>query len=138
MEGLIPELGPFDRITTEVRLGRSRIDLCLLYGDTSLFVEVKNVTLVEHGRALFPDAPTLRGRKHLQNLVEAVHRGHRGAMLYVIQREDAVSFAPASQIDPLYARSLVGAREAGVQIIVYRARVSPEEIKLEVPVPLVF
>ncbi len=133
---LIPELGRFDQIKQEVKLGHSRIDFCLLRGDRPLFVEVKNVTLVENSTAFFPDSPTERGRKHLQVLTEAIHRGHRSAMFYVVQREDAQAFAPASHIDDAYARALRRAARAGLIIIAYRAAVSPKEIFLDRPLPV--
>lgn len=133
----IPELGPFDKLLREVKLGHSRIDFCLVRGGVSLFLEVKNVTLVEGGTALFPDAPTARGRKHLQELIDAIGSGHRSAMFYVVQREDADRFSPAAHIDPAYAQALHRAHEAGVNIVAYRARVSPEEIYLDTPLPVV-
>ena len=133
----IPELGPFDRLLSEVKLGNSRIDFCLYRGDEALFVEVKNVTLVENGTACFPDAPTARGRKHLQELIDAIGRGHRSAMFYVVQRQDANRFSPATHIDPAYAQTLRRAHQAGVNIVAYRARVSPEEIYLDTPLPVV-
>lgn len=129
----IPELGLFDKLLSEVKLGNSRIDFCFLRGDRSLFVEVKNVTLVEDSTAFFPDAPTARGRKHLQELIDATRQGHRSAMFYVVQRQDAERFAPAANIDPDYAEILRRAHETGVKIIAYGARVSPEEICLDSP-----
>jgi sugar fermentation stimulation protein A len=132
----IPELEPFDRLTREVTLEHSRIDFCLIQGDRSFFVEVKNVTLVENGAALFPDAPTARGRKHLQALIDAIHSGHRSAMFYVVQREDAESFAPAAHIDRAYAQTLRRAQQAGVHVIAYQAQVNPEEICLDTPLPV--
>jgi sugar fermentation stimulation protein A len=132
----IPELGPFDKLSREVKLAHSRIDFCLLQGDISFFVEVKNVTLVEKATAFFPDAPTARGRKHLQVLIDAIHHGHRSAMFYVVQREDAESFAPAAHIDLAYAHSLRRAKQAGVNIVAYRARVCPTEIFLDRPLPV--
>ncbi len=134
---LIPELGPFDKLLREVKLEHSRIDFCLVRGGVSLFLEVKNVTLVEDGTALFPDAPTARGRKHLQTLMDALDQGHRATMFYVVQREDAQRFSPAAHIDPAYAQALRRAHKAGVDIIVYGARVSPEEIYLDTPLPVV-
>jgi sugar fermentation stimulation protein A len=134
---LIPELGPFDKLLREVQLGHSRIDFCLIRGGVSLFLEVKNVTLVEDGTALFPDAPTARGRKHLQTLMDAIDQGHRATMFYVVQREDARRFSPAAHIDPAYARALRRAHRAGVNIIVYGVRVSPKEISLDTPLPVV-
>ncbi len=136
LERGIPELGPFEKLTKEVKLAHSRIDFCLLRGDISVFVEVKNVTLVEGSTAFFPDAPTARGRKHIQTLADAIHRGHRSVMFYVVQREDAKRFAPAAHIDPAYAQLLRRAHQTGVEIIVYRARVTPEEIALEMPLPV--
>lgn len=133
----IPELGPFDKLFREVKLGHSRIDFCLVRGGVSLFLEVKNVTLVEDGTALFPDAPTTRGRKHLQTLMDALDQGHRATMFYVVQREDAQRFSPAAHIDPAYAQALHRAHKAGVNIIVYGARVSPKEIYLDGPLPVV-
>ena len=133
MQGRIPELGPFNTLSKEVKVEHSRIDFCLMRDNSSLYVEVKNVTLVENGTAFFPDAPTARGRKHLQVLMDAVQRGHRSAMFYVVQREDADCVSPAAHIDPLYAQALRQARDIGVEIIAYRARVSPEEISLETP-----
>ena len=133
---IIPELEPFDKLFSEVALENSRIDFCLVQDDMSLFVEVKNVTLVEDGTALFPDAPTARGRKHLQTLITAINRGHRTAMFYVVQREDAECFAPASDIDLAYAQALHLARQAGMQIIAYSAKVGPEEIYLGSPLPV--
>lgn len=133
----VPELGPFDQLVSEVKLGNSRIDFCFLRGHRFLFVEVKNVTLVENSTAFFPDAPTVRGRKHLQELIEATRQGHRSAMFYVVQRQDAERFAPAANVDPEYAELLHRAHEAGVEIIAYRTRLSPEEIYLDSPLKVV-
>ena len=135
--GAIPELDPFDKLLREVELGHSRIDFCLVHGGVSLFLEVKNVTLVEDGTALFPDAPTTRGRKHLQTLMDAIDQGHRATMFYVVQREDAQRFSPAAHIDSAYAQALYRAHKAGVNIIVYGARVSPKGIYLDTPLPVV-
>jgi sugar fermentation stimulation protein A len=134
--GGIPELGPFDQLNSEVKLEHSRIDFCLLRGDVSLFIEVKNVTLVENSTALFPDAPTERGRKHLQILIDATRRGHRSTMFFVVQREDAERFSPAAHIDLAYAQTLRRAQQAGVSVIAYQARVNPDEIFLDTPLPV--
>ncbi len=136
-EKRIPELGLFDKLKREVKLGHSRIDFCLVRGDGFLFLEVKNVTLVEDGTAFFPDAVTTRGRKHLEALIGGINLGHESAMFYVVQREDAEQFASAAHIDPDYAHTLRLAHKAGVKIIVYRARVSPKEIYLDMPLPVV-
>jgi sugar fermentation stimulation protein A len=133
----IAELGHFDNLTREVKLGHSRIDFCLVQGDEVLYLEVKNVTLVENGTAFFPDAVTARGRKHLHALIGAVQEGHRSALFFVIQRGDAKRFAPAVHIDPAYSSTLSRARQAGVSVIAYSTRVDPTEIYLDGPLPVV-
>ncbi len=94
--GIIAELMGYPSIRPEVRYGeKSRVDL-LLSGPSGLcYVEVKNVTLVEGNVALFPDAITTRGQKHLRELMEMVRRGHRGVIFFVVQRGDGKSVAPA-------------------------------------------
>ncbi len=116
----------------EVAAGRhSRMDLLVETARGLLWVEAKNVTLVEGGTALFPDAVTTRGAKHLDVLVEKVRQGHRAAMLYVVQRDDADRFAPAASIDPVYAERYRWAVGEGVEVVVAQARVTPERICLE-------
>ena len=99
-------------------------------------MEVKNVTLGREGRALFPDAVTARGTKHLNELMKVVAGGERAAMLFVVQREDGRAMAPADDIDPLYGRTLRDAAAAGVELLAYRARVSPRELRLDRPLPV--
>ncbi len=115
----------------EVPAGHSRLDLKAETPAGSLWVEVKNVTLVEDGTAFFPDAVTARGTKHLDVLVEKVRSGDRAAMLYIVQRSDALRFAPAAHIDPAYADRYGWARSQGVAVWVVQAAVSPEGICLE-------
>lgn len=119
-------------VRREVSAGNhSRMDLRIDTPSGPLWVEVKNVTLVEKGVAYFPDAVTARGTKHLDVLVEKVRCGERAAMLYVVQRMDAEGFAPADHIDPVYARRFRWARAQGVDVCVVQAKVSPEAIRLE-------
>lgn len=132
LDGTIAELQGYPRLRREVPYGaeRSRIDL-LLEGEQGLcYVEVKNVTLVEQGRALFPDAVTERGQKHLRELMAVVARGERGVLLFTVQRGDGSCVAPADRIDPVYGRLLRQAVASGVEALAYRAEVGPEEICL--------
>lgn len=133
-QGTIPELAGYDNIRPEVRYGKdSRIDL-LLSGTRGLcYVEVKNVTLVEGNRALFPDAETLRGQKHLKELMREVRDGNRGVIFFVVQRADACALAPADAIDPEYGRLLRLAVENGVEAFAWQAHVDPREIRLARP-----
>jgi len=128
----IEELGPFDELRGEVRLGeKSRIDFALDSGSRRTWIEVKNVTLVdERGRYAFPDAVTTRGAKHLRELMAAVERGDRAVLLFLIQRSDGDGFAIADHIDPAYGAELRRAVDRGVEVLAYRADVSPEEIRV--------
>lgn len=132
LDGTITELNGYRTLRREVPYGseRSRIDL-LLEGDKGrCYVEVKNVTLVEGGMALFPDAVTERGQKHLRELMEVVRNGNRGVILFTVQRGDGSAVAPADRIDPEYGRLLREAVKNGVEALAYRAEVQPEEIRL--------
>jgi sugar fermentation stimulation protein A len=129
--GVIRELEGYDTIRREVvtRPG-TRLDLCLEGINGTCFVEVKNVTLAIDGAAAFPDAVTERGTKHLKELMRLKRKGHRAAVLFVVQREDCDIFRSADEIDPEYGRWLRRAIKAGVEALPYRAKVTPEEIVL--------
>lgn len=134
----VPELAKFEEIRREVRYGKSsRIDIWLRSGKKETFVEVKNVTLpdLENKRAVFPDAVTERGKKHLEELSEVVKRGHRAVMFYFVNREDVESAAPARAIDPEYALALEKAVRSGVEVLAYQARLTPKGIELGRKVP---
>lgn len=129
--GTIPDLAGYPEVLREQTFGNSRFDLLLRDGEKQCYVEVKNVTLLmDDGCCAFPDAVTERGRKHLLELVDVVKAGHRAAMLYVIPRTDGITFRAAHEIDPAYSDALKLAIAAGVEVFVWRADVSPEEVCL--------
>lgn len=132
-------LAPFrsyPRIRREVAFGHSRLDF-LLQGNRQLcYMEVKSITLIEAGRGLFPDAPTLRGRHHLLSLIQARHEGHRAAIIFVVQRPDATGVSPNDATDPAFGAALRQAAGAGVGIYAYRCRVSLREIRIEAEIPI--
>ena len=135
--GTIAELQGYDVIRGEVPYGeRSRIDFLLEGSRGRCFVEVKNVTLVEGAVALFPDAVTTRGQKHLRELMRVVREGGRGVIFFVVQRGDGTSVAPADAIDPEYGRLLREALASGVEALAYRAVVAPEGVYLDHPLPV--
>ncbi len=137
--GIIRELQGYDSLRQEVRYGEenSRIDL-LLEGSSGLcYVEVKNVTLVEGTRALFPDAVTARGQKHLRELMAMVRQRHRAVIFYVVQRHDGESVSAADSIDPEYGRLLRLAVANGVEAMAYHTLVTPDEIRLNCRLPVV-
>jgi sugar fermentation stimulation protein A len=137
--GTASELQGYTTIRREVPYGEhSRIDL-LLEGPTGrCYVEVKNVTLAEGDRALFPDAITTRGQKHLNELMRVVREGDRGVIFFTVQRGDCETVSPADHIDPEYGRLLRMAVACGVEAFAYRAVVTPQEILLTTRLSVVF
>lgn len=133
--GEIIELGGYPGIRREVRSGpHTRLDLMLSApGRVPCWVEVKNCTLVEDGVAMFPDAVTERGRKHLQALLQCVEAGHRGVLFILVQRMDARIFRPADRIDPTYGRLLREVLRGGVELLVYDVIVDLEGVRLRAP-----
>lgn len=120
---LIPELTGFHTLRREVKYGTgSRIDLLLEFQTQQCYVEVKNVTYRNGDGAYFPDAVTARGAKHLRELRQMVSEGHRAVMFFLVNRDDCKFISPAVQIDPAYAKELVSAVEAGVEVISYAVR----------------
>lgn len=135
----IPEFAAYRNIRREVKYGKnSRIDF-LLTGDglPDCYLEVKAVTFHRtQGLAEFPDSVTERGTKHLGELIDMVALGHRAAMLYVVHRTDCSRFKIAGDVDANYARLFDRARDAGVQMLCYDTRISPEGVSLAAPLPV--
>ena len=136
----VKALAGYPSFRREVKYGRnSRIDLLLECADKGLcYVEIKNVHLSRrHGLAEFPDSITERGAKHLAELSDMVRAGHRAVMVFLIQRSDAKRLALARDVDPTYASAFDAALAAGVEALALRCRMSPEEIVIDRPVPIV-
>lgn len=114
-DGGVRGVGQGWTLRREVTRGRSRFDFLLVGpGGTPLWVEIKSVTLVEDGVARFPDAPTARGRRHVDELAALTRDGDRAMVLFIVQRGDARHVAPHAEIDPAFTRALEAARLAGV------------------------
>ncbi len=135
---LIPELCGYEKVRSEVKTSKgTRLDLVLEDGtDRRCYVEIKNCTLVENGTAMFPDAVTKRGQKHLDELEDLVGAGHRGVIFYLIQRTDAVRFSPAGMIDKVYAQKLLHAQKKGVEIITRDVGITLEHIHINQRIPV--
>lgn len=135
-EGRIEELQGIDSIKREVKTSQSsRLDLLLERGEEKIYVEIKNCSLVEDGWAMFPDAVTARGAKHLHELAGLVEQGHQGVIFFCIQRMDAEHFRPAAHIDPTYAETLAEVSKKGVQILAYQTEIGPESIIVQKSIP---
>jgi sugar fermentation stimulation protein A len=140
-EGAIAELSGYAGVRREVPFGeeRSRVDFVLDGGDREpCYVEVKNVTAAAtKGVALFPDCVSERGSRHLRELARLKAQGLRPVQVYCVQRGDVGEVRPADGIDFEYGRTLREAIRAGVEVLAYRAKVTPTEIRLQEKIPVV-
>ncbi|WP_456386984.1 DNA/RNA nuclease SfsA [Desulfolithobacter sp.] len=134
--GVIDDFGQVQTISPEVRVSdRSRLDFVLESDAGQVYLEVKNCSLVENGRAMFPDAVTARGTKHLEELALLRRNGAQAAVLFCVQRADGTWFSPAEEIDPLYADTLRRVSNQGVRTLAYRAEVLPNQVTITEKIP---
>jgi len=129
-------------VRTEVKYGNSRIDLCVEHSVTGAqtektFIEVKGVTLEENGIALFPDAPTERGIKHIRELEKCVKEGNEAYILFVIQMKGMTEFRPNEQTHKEFADALRHAAKAGVKIIARDCIVTPDSMEIDEKIEVV-
>jgi sugar fermentation stimulation protein A len=137
--GRIKELKGYETLRREVKYGKnSRIDLLLEDAKKGLcYVEIKNVHMMRAlGKAEFPDSITERGAKHLAEMSDMVRQGHRAVMMYLIQRGDAKRLTLARDVDPKYGLAFDAAMAAGVEILAYSCKMSPDEIVVDKRVPM--
>lgn len=117
---IIPFFNGIDTILPEQRYGDSRLDFLLKENERSIWVEVKGCTFAQDGIALFPDAPTIRGRRHLEELIKARNEGHEAAIMILVFRQDVQCFSPNEEIDPDFALTFIKAVDAGVKVFPLR------------------
>lgn len=118
----------FKNVKREVKYKNSRFDLFI--NDNNTFIEVKGVTLEKDNIAMFPDAPTIRGRKHIYELVDAVKNGYNAKVLFVIQFNGAEKFIPNYKTDPEFKKALKLASENGVEILAYDCFVTEDSLEI--------
>lgn len=129
--GSISEFSHITEIKKEVKTSdHTRLDLRLTSDKNLIYVEVKNCSLTENSCAMFPDAVTARGTKHLHELMRLTQEGHRSCIFFLVQRMDADFFKPATHIDLKYSETLKQASDEGVLVLAYQAEVSPESIQV--------
>lgn len=129
-------LGELTELRAEATVGDSRFDFCARQGGRPVAIEVKGCTLEEGGVARFPDAPTLRGLKHVRGLTALARQGWRCAVLIVIQMKGVSLFRPNWRTQPEFGEALLAARDAGVEIIALDCRVAPGTVEIDAPVPI--
>jgi sugar fermentation stimulation protein A len=131
--GQIAELSGYDTLLPEVKYGaeNSRIDFLLQASDRrNCYIEVKSVTLLQQGKGYFPDAVTVRGQKHLRELSQIAQSGQRAVLFFAVLHSGIEDVAPARHIDARYAELLSQARQNGVEVLCYKAQLSPEGMLL--------
>lgn len=117
-------------IKPEIKYKNSRFDFYVKTKDKEIYIEVKGVTLEENGVVLFPDAPTERGVKHINELIEAKKDGFDTYIIFVVQMENVKYFTPNSKTHPEFAEALKKAKEYGVDIICYDCKVSENTLDI--------
>lgn len=133
----LPGLGPLTLIKPETTFCDSRFDFYLEAGDQKAFIEVKGVTLEEEGKVLFPDAPTERGVKHVEEMIRAREEGYEAYLVFIVQMKDVLSFSPNRRTHEAFATALKKAQEAGVRVLCYDCLVEADSIFLRKPVPVI-
>lgn len=127
---VIPELSGLSFVKREQKYKNSRFDMYFEHEERRGFVEVKGVTLEKDGMSMFPDAPTERGRKHIEELIDAVENGYEGYVFLLIQMEGIIEFTPNVITDPKFAAALKKAQESGVHILCYNCHVTGDRIEI--------
>ena len=131
---LFPEVS---LVRPETTYGNSRFDLYVEAGERRVFIEVKGVTLEENGVCRFPDAPSERAVKHLEELIRAKKEGYETYVFFVIQMKDVRYFTPNIMTHPAFAEALKRAKAAGVNLLAYDCEVMPDSISICEPVDIV-
>lgn len=132
----LPNLFPGGIIRPEYTYGNSRFDFYIKYNENKILLEVKGVTLENDGVVMFPDAPTERGVKHIEELIKCLDDGFEAYLLFVIQMEKVKYFTPNDATHPEFGTALRTASEQGVRILAYDCIVTPDSMVLNKPVKI--
>ncbi|QUH29458.1 DNA/RNA nuclease SfsA [Vallitalea guaymasensis] len=130
IQNKLPELIDLNYVKREQKYKNSRFDIYFERGNKKGFIEVKGVTLEKDGLSMFPDAPTKRGTKHLEELIDAIANGYEGYLFLLIQMNDIHKFTPNYITDETFAKTLMKANDAGVKILCYNSLVTRNEITI--------
>lgn len=134
----IKQFSDWELIQREKLFGKSRFDFFLKKGEARLVLEVKSVTLVKNRIAMFPDAVTSRGTKHLKHLTDLTGKGYKTAVLFVVQRDDADFCMANTECDPKFAENLRTAWDSGVAVHSIKFKVFPNKIIFSGNLPFKF
>ena len=130
---LIKELNNCNSIKSEVFFNKeTRFDFLVEKNKQNIFIEVKNVTLFrDKNTAEFPDAVTTRGSKHLLTLIDAIKKGYKSYLIFLVQVQNMENFKIAKDIDIEYYKNYLTAKKAGVNFLAYRCKISPKKIFID-------
>lgn len=132
----VPSLESYNELLLDAEYGRgNKVDIVLHGVEQNIFINVHHVAWAENRTARFPETPNIRVRKGMKELAEIAAQGHRAIAWFFIQREDCDQFAPAVDIDPEFGNILTESARAGVEVLAYRAHISPDAIELGVSIP---
>lgn len=123
-------------LKAEKKFGASRFDLYAEGDGKKAFIEIKGVTLEKNGIAMFPDAPTERGVKHIQELCRCIEEGYEAYILFVIQMKGVTEFRPNVETQPEFRDALIEAREKGVHILAFDCKVAVGSIEIDKEIPV--
>jgi sugar fermentation stimulation protein A len=132
----LPQFARYPEMQPEVRYGAHRFDFRLRGEAMHCWLEIKSVGQIINGLASFPDAPTERGRQHVEALTTLAQQGQRTAVIFVVQRDSGRAVVPNAEIDPLFARAMQQAMTHGVEFYAYRCPLTPEGIQLGSEIPV--
>ena len=130
-------LGNVENVRPETVEGDSRFDFSFTKDGKQCFLEVKGVTLERDNIAMFPDAPTERGLKHLRELIRCKESGYEAAVLFVVKMKGIRSFRPNDETHPAFGAALREAAAAGVQVVAYCCRVTPTTLEIDTEIPVI-
>ena len=134
--GEVPPLRGYEVLKKEFSWGGSRFDFLLRKRDSNCIVEVKACTLLKGSTAMFPDAPTLRGRRHIDTLSKAIRSGFRACVLFMIHHKGAELFLANRETDPKFSESMANAMKAGVEVYAYECRWLDDRVEVARPLPV--
>ena len=129
-------LFPGANIRREVTVGKSRFDFCIEQGEKITYLEVKGVTLEKDGIVSFPDAPTERGVKHIEELISLKKQGYGAAILFIIQMKGISEFRPNDLTHKEFGNALRAATKEGVSVLAYDCKISPDSMEVNHPVKI--
>ncbi len=133
---ILPEFAGCKELAREKKIGESRMDFRMYRNEICCYAEVKSVNLLIGDTARFPDAPTSRGSRHLQELINCKMQGMDAAVIFLVMGNDAKQFAPNWQTDPEFAANLALAQQHGVEVYVYTCEIDLQGVRYTGRIPV--